>query len=160
LKSDHDKIRKQIVRILIDTFSQWTSMFEMKLDTILKVLLLNNSHVKVDPNKHCQIKNCNKVHNKLTTIERSKFENVMLQLIRFWNWYPPILVMIEDLLSYLDTSLNLVPNAHVCCIWRYIVQNYNYKLMKTLILLLNLILTCQNFQNQKLKHPIGIFKLY
>jgi hypothetical protein len=36
------------------TFSQWTSMFEMKLDAILKVLLLNSSHVKMDPNKHCQ----------------------------------------------------------------------------------------------------------
>ncbi len=30
---------------------------------------------------------------------------------------------------YKSTSLNLVPNAHVCvCIWRYILQNYNYKL--------------------------------
>jgi hypothetical protein len=54
-------------------------MFEVKLDTILKVLLLNSSHVKVDPNKHCQIKNHNKLHNKLTTIEGSKFVNVMLQ---------------------------------------------------------------------------------
>jgi hypothetical protein len=58
-------------------------MFEMKLDTILKVLLQNSSHVKVDPNKHCEIKNCNKVHNELTTIEGSNFENVMLQLVGF-----------------------------------------------------------------------------
>ncbi len=48
-------------------------MFEMKLNAILKVLLLNSSHVKVDPNKHCQIKN----YNKLTTIEGSKFVYVM-----------------------------------------------------------------------------------
>jgi len=50
---------------------------------------------------------------------------------------------------------------HRCvCIWWYILQNYNYKLMKTIILLLNLILTCQKNLNQKLKHPIRIFKLY
>jgi hypothetical protein len=63
-----------------------------------------------------------------------------------------------------NTVWNYIPYIklmHMCvCIWRYILQNYNYKLMKKLILLLNLILTCQNFQNQKLKRPIGIFKLY
>lgn len=95
------------------TFSQWTSMLEMKLDTTFEVLLLNCSNVKVNQNKHCQIKNCNKVHNKLTTIEASKFENVMLQLVRFWNWYPPILVMIEDLLSYLDMISIISANSQI-----------------------------------------------
>jgi hypothetical protein len=34
-----------------------------------------------------------------------------------------------DVLKYVETSLNPVPNAHVCvCIWWYILQNYNYKL--------------------------------
>ncbi len=55
----------------------------MQLDTIFEVLLVNCSNVKVNENKHCQIKNCNKVHNKVTTIEGSKIENVMLQLVRF-----------------------------------------------------------------------------
>ncbi len=31
--------------------------------------------------------------------------------------------------TYWSTSLNPVPHAQVCvCIWRYILQNYNYKL--------------------------------
>lgn len=95
------------------TFTQWSSMFEMKLDTIFEVLLLNSSHVKVNQNKHCQIKNCTKVHNKLTTIEGSKFENVMLQLVGFWNWCPQILVMIEDLLSYLDMISIISANSQI-----------------------------------------------
>jgi hypothetical protein len=39
-------------------------------------------------------------------------------------------------------------------------QNHNKKLMETLIMLMNLFLIYQKFQNQKLKHWIKIIKLY
>jgi hypothetical protein len=39
-------------------------------------------------------------------------------------------------------------------------QKHNMKPMKTLTTLLYLILVCENFQNQKFKCQIKIFKLY
>jgi hypothetical protein len=44
----------------------------------------------------------------------------MLQLVGFWNWYPPILVMIEDLLSYLDMISIISANSQIArSYWKF-----------------------------------------